>query len=220
MEPSTLSDPFVFGALACAALSCALLVWYLVRHPPLNRATKIVLLLGIGLLPLATAGSGNIGGFHATKTTRFCRSCHVMTPYGDDSRDPLSTSLAARHTRNEAFGAENCYTCHADYGMFGTVTTKLGGLRHVYEYSLNYRDMPVDDFLVEVKIREPFPSSTCIRCHSTKNPSWNAIGDHASMADKLRAGLVSCASEGCHGFAHPFSKDAKRRAGHTVGVAP
>ena len=67
--------------------------------------------------------SGNIAGYEATKTRRFCGSCHVMTPYAKDSEDVASTSLAARHSRNDAFGAENCYACHADYGMFGTVTT-------------------------------------------------------------------------------------------------
>ena len=70
-----------------------------------------------------------------------------MNPWVDDASDPASTSLAARHGRNALFGDHNCYTCHADYGMFGTITTKLGGLRHVYEYSLNYRTMPLDDFL-------------------------------------------------------------------------
>ena len=43
------------------------------------------------------------------------------------------------------FGPENCYTCHANYGMFGTVKTKLGGMRHVYEYVFHYRNMPLDE---------------------------------------------------------------------------
>jgi hypothetical protein len=200
-------------ALTCAAASVVLLVWFLVRRPPLNRGTKIALLFGIGGLPIATAVTGNVAGYEATKQTRFCGSCHVMTPYRDDSLDLASPSLASRHARNEAFGDENCYTCHADYGMFGTVTTKLGGLRHVYEYALNYRSMPIEEFLATIEIREPFPNATCIRCHSTYGPSWNQIGDHASTRVELRAGTVSCASEGCHGPAHPFSKAARKRRG-------
>ena len=109
------SDPFLLGALACAAVSAILILWFLIRRPLLTRSTKIVLLFGIGLFPLATAGSGNIAGYHATKTRTFCSSCHVMTPYGNDSADPHSTSLAARHARNKLFGEENCYACHADY---------------------------------------------------------------------------------------------------------
>ena len=211
MATSMFSDPFLLLALGCAAISTVLLVWYLWKRPALTRTTKIVLLFGIGIMPLATAANGNIAGYHATKTTRFCSSCHVMTPYGDDSRDPNSDSLAARHTRNEAFGHENCYTCHADYGMFGTITTKLGGLRHVYEYVFNYHDMPLEESLPTIHILRPYPNSTCIRCHSTKNRSWSEVGEHAVMADQLRAGTVSCASEGCHGPAHPFSKEARRR---------
>jgi hypothetical protein len=212
-----LTSPFLALALGCAGLSTILLVWFLVRRPAMTRATKIILLFGIGILPIATAMNGNVAGYEATKQTSFCGSCHVMTPYSDDSLDTRSTSLASRHARNEAFGAENCYTCHADYGMYGTITTKLGGLRHVYEYTFNYRGMAVDDFLSTIEIRRPFPNSTCIRCHSTHGPTWNEIGDHASTLDDVRSGKVSCASEGCHGPAHPFSKVARKR--HAVGAA-
>jgi cytochrome c-type protein NapC len=205
-------DPFLAFGLGAAALSAVVLGWYLIRRPALTRATKVTLLFGIGLLPLASAGTGNIAGYHATKAVSFCGSCHVMTPYRDDVRDEASGSLAARHSRNEAFGRESCYACHADYGMFGTITTKLGGLRHVYEYVLHYRTMPTGRFLETIRIRAPFPNATCIRCHSTENPGWNAVGDHASTLVEVRAGRLSCASEGCHGSAHPFSQDARRRA--------
>ena len=51
-----------------------------------------------------------------------------------------------------------------------------------------------------------------MHCHSTEGPSWNAIKDHASILDRVRAGTVSCASSGCHGPAHPFSKPDAQRA--------
>jgi len=146
------------------------------------------------------------------KTRKFCSSCHVMTPYGDDSADPKSMGLAARHGRNEAFGKENCYTCHADYGMFGTITTKLGGLRHVYEYTFNFHQLSLEEALPKIHIRKPFPNATCIRCHSTENPLWKKIGDHASTLVEIRAGTLSCASAGCHGAAHPFSHEIHERA--------
>jgi cytochrome c-type protein NapC len=206
------SDPFVAFAILCAALSALLLVWFLVRRPRLDRVTKVVLLFAIGVFPIGTAGTGNVAGYHATKETQFCGSCHVMTPYANDSTNLESTSLAARHARNDAFGHENCYACHADYGMFGTVTTKIGGMRHVYEYLLHYHDYPEEQFQVEVEIRQPFQNAACIRCHSTQNPLFNAIGDHVSTRDDIRSGKTSCASDGCHGPAHPFSKAAKQRA--------
>lgn len=207
-----LRDPFIAFALVCAVLSAALLLWYLVARPQLTRTTKLVLLFGIGVLPIGTAANGNIAGYHATKTRVFCSACHVMTPFGDDSSNPGSTSLAARHGRNEEFGAENCYACHADYGMFGTITTKIGGMRHVYEYALHFRQLTLEEALPKIHIRRPFPNATCMRCHSTEAPGWQRVGDHKSLIDRVRAGQVSCASAGCHGPAHPFAAVAHLKA--------
>lgn len=193
-------------ALACAAGSALLVLWFLVRRPALTNATKLVLLLGIGVLPIATAATGNVSGYEATKARAFCGSCHVMTAYSDDSADPESTTLAARHGRNALFGDANCYGCHADYGMFGTVTTKLGGLRHVYEYVFHYHQMSLAEAREKIHIRTPFQNATCMHCHSTEVPMWKRVPEHASLLPRLRDGTVSCASAGCHGPAHPFSK--------------
>ena len=205
------SDPFLVLALITAALSAAVLLWFLVRRPAFTRGTKLALLLGIGVLPIATAANGNIAGYHATKTTQFCGSCHVMTPYEHDVRDPGSTSLAARHSRNAAFGDESCYACHADYGMFGTVTTKIGGMRHVYLYLTEFRSMTVEEALPQIHLIKPFSNEACMRCHSTRSPLWNQVDDHTSALAEIRGGTVSCASDGCHGPSHPFSKPARPR---------
>ncbi|MEP6864273.1 MAG: NapC/NirT family cytochrome c [Deltaproteobacteria bacterium] len=200
------NNGFTAVALACAATSALLVIWFLVRRPALTSATKIVLLLAIGVLPIATAATGNVSGYEATKQRSFCGSCHVMTPYSADSDDPTSMTLASRHARNGLFGEANCYGCHADYGMFGTITTKLGGLRHVYEYVFHYHQMSPAEALAKIHIRTPFQNSTCMHCHSTDVPVWNAVREHASLLPRLRDGSVSCASAGCHGPAHPFSK--------------
>ncbi len=200
------SNPLLAAALGCACASALLVLWYLVRRPALTQATKLALLAGIGVLPLATAATGNVAGFEATKTRRFCSSCHVMTPYGNDSADPTHTTLAARHARNDLFGDENCYACHANYGMYGTIITKLGGLRHVYEYTLHYRNMSLEEARETIHIRHPFQNATCMHCHSTDGPLWNAVREHKSLLERVRNDSVSCASSGCHGPAHPFSK--------------
>lgn len=206
MESWSISNPLAAVAVGCAALSALLLVAFLVKRPKLSGMTKLVLFLGIGALPLATAASGNVSGYEATKSRRFCGSCHVMTPYSDDSNDPNSTTLAARHARNASFGEDNCYACHADYGMFGTITTKMGGMRHVYEYALHYHQMSLEEAREKIHIRKPFQNSTCMHCHSTENPTWNKVPEHASLLDRVRDGSLSCASAGCHGPSHPFSK--------------
>lgn len=199
-------DVFAWVALSGAALSALIIIWFLAARPALNRTTKIVLLFGIGVFPIATAGSGNYSGFEATKHRRFCGSCHVMTPYKADTEDPNSQSLAAIHGRNAQFGHENCYTCHADYGMFGTIQTKIGGMRHVYEYLFHFRQLTLEEAIPRIHLRQPFKSSTCVRCHTTTAPGWSAVGDHAGLLKELREGSVGCVGEGCHGPAHPFSK--------------
>ncbi len=211
-------DPFLIAGLVTTAGAALLLLWFLLRRPLLTRATKIILLFGIGVLPLMTAANGNIAGYHAMKTRDFCGSCHVMTPYKEDSENPNSLGLAARHGRNEAFGEENCYTCHADYGMFGTITTKMGGMRHVYEYVFNFHQLSLEEALPKIHIISPFPNATCMRCHSTENPMWNKIGDHASTLLEVRAGTTSCASAGCHAPAHPFSHEIHEREAKKKGT--
>lgn len=201
-----LHNPLTAAAIGFASMSALLVLWFLVRRPTLTRATKLALLLGIGAFPLGTAATGNVSGYEATKQRTFCGSCHVMTPYKDDAENPNSKSLAARHARNAMFGEENCYACHANYGMFGTITTKLGGLRHVYEYIFHYKDMSLQEAREKIHIREPFKNSTCMHCHSAQNPTWTHVPEHASLLDRVKSGEVSCASSGCHGPAHPFSK--------------
>lgn len=205
-----LNNILVAAAIGCAGVSALLVIWFLVRRPALTNATKIVLLLGIGVLPIATAATGNVADFEGTKDRTFCGSCHVMTPYSDDSANPKSTTLASRHARNTLFGDANCYGCHANYGMFGTVVTKLGGLRHVYEYAFHYHQMSLAEAREKIHIRTPFQNSTCMHCHTTELPLWNAVPEHASLLPQLRDGSISCASSGCHGPAHPFSKQVTK----------
>jgi cytochrome c-type protein NapC len=193
-----LNNLAMVAAIACAAASALLVLWFLVARPALTNA------------PIATAVTGNVSGYEATKSRTFCGSCHVMKEYSDDSADPDSTTLAARHGRNALFGDANCYGCHADYGMFGTVTTKLGGLRHVYEYTFHYHQMSPEEARAKIHIRTPFQNATCMHCHSTEVPLWKGVPEHASLLPRLRDGSVSCASAGCHGPAHPFSKVVAR----------
>ena len=207
-----MSSPFaelgLMGGLAAASTTCAavILLTYLVRRPVLSGHTKLWLLLGLGVLPIFAAGSANLAGFKATQSRNFCGSCHVMTPHAEDSENPASTSLAAVHARNEVFGHDNCYTCHKDYGMYGYALTKIGGMRHVYMYLTEYHSMPLEQSRHDIRIMKPMPNSNCMGCHTTQAPRWNAIGDHASSLAQVQSGQVSCASAGCHGYAHPVTK--------------
>jgi nitrate/TMAO reductase-like tetraheme cytochrome c subunit len=213
------AHPLTLIALVCAGLAAVILVSFLVRRPALVGATKVWLLIGLGVLPLGAAAAGNIQGYQATKQRKFCGSCHVMVPHASDSEDVSSGSLASRHARNALFGGENCYVCHADYGMFGTILTKLGGLKHVYMYATHYRDISLEEAKKTIRLYKPYPNENCMQCHSTQLDLWLRTPDHKSALTEVRENRISCASAGCHGFAHPFTKAAPDEAKLSAGPA-
>jgi len=197
-------SPLALIALGCALIAALILVVYLVIRPRLTGAVKGWLLLGLGVLPIGTALSGNIQGFEATKDRSFCGSCHLMTLHTQDSDDVRSGTLSSRHGRNRLFGEQNCYACHADYGMFGTLFTKLGGMKHVYYNLTEYRSTTLEEASKSVRLRSPYPNDNCRQCHSTTLELWQKVPDHRATLVDTSAGRVSCASSGCHGLAHPY----------------
>ncbi len=192
---------FALGALL-------IVVWFLVTRPPLLRATRLALLVGIGIFPIGAAMTGNVRGYLVSQQRPFCSSCHVMTPYTDDSDDPTSPTLASAHARNEAFGKTNCYGCHSDYELFGTITTKISGLGHLYMYYSEYRDATPQEAIDRIRLYKPYRNSTCMHCHSTQIPGWIENQDHRGALQEIRSGAMGCASAGCHGPSHPFSKSS------------
>ena len=206
MNSALQNSPLVLAAFACAGIACAIVVWFLIRRPKIDGQVKLWLFLGLGVFPIGAAGSANVQGYEATTKREFCGSCHVMKPYQADSENKASAGLASRHARNELFGDQNCYSCHADYGMYGTVLTKAGGMRHVWLYYTQYRTMSLAEAHTKIHIRQPYPNANCMHCHSTEDQGWNRVVDHRAAVSDVRAGRVSCASPGCHGAGHPFSK--------------
>lgn len=198
-------------ALTSAALAAAILMRHLFAKPALTVANKLWLLLGLGVFPTVAAVASTAVGMEATTHREFCGSCHVMSRHLENAADPGSQSLAARHSRNPFFGEHSCYVCHADYGMFGYVLTKAGGMRHVYEYYLGgYRQMSLAEAEKAIHLRKPYDNRNCRQCHTATLHDWRRVPDHASLEPELSANRVSCASAGCHGYAHPFTKPAAR----------
>jgi cytochrome c-type protein NapC len=220
LELHSTEDVLRLSALAAAVIAICILVYYLVVRPPLGRATKVVLLFGLGVMPLAVSLAGNISGFEYTLKRDFCGSCHVMRPYVEDAADTSSTSLASIHSRNSTFGHESCYTCHADYQIFGAMTTKANGLRHLYFYITEYSNTgPYGEGGKPIHMYKKFQNSMCTRCHSTEAPRWAALEDHAGMIEDIRKGEAKCID--CHtgdkihprAFAHGGSGKAPAPAG-------
>ena len=216
----TTEDVLRLAALASAAIAIAILVYYLVARPPLGRSAKVVLLFGLGVMPLAVSLAGNISGFEYTLKRDFCGSCHVMRPYVEDAADPTSKSLASIHSRNATFGHESCYTCHADYQIFGAMTTKANGMKHLFYYITEYSNTgPYGEGGKPIHLYKKFENTMCVRCHSTEAPRWGTVEEHAGMIEELRKGDAQCID--CHtgeqihprAFAHGGNGKAPALAG-------
>jgi cytochrome c-type protein NapC len=189
-------------ALASAALSLLICVWYVVRRPHLNRITKSMLLLALGAFPLIVSLTGNIASFEYTLSRPFCGSCHVMGPYLRDAEDPKSNSLAAIHSRNHKFGEMSCYTCHADYQMFGAITTKQNGMKHLFKYLTEYASTgPDGEGGPAIHLYKPFQSGACMQCHSTMAKKY--VETHADSLEAISSGEMNCID--CHNDIHPLA---------------
>jgi cytochrome c-type protein NapC len=186
------------AALVLSLLSAALIVGFLVRSPPLTAYAKLLLGLGLFVLPTSAALLANVQNLETSKSVEFCGSCHVMDSYVNDARDPSSKSLASLHARLPAFRDEACYTCHADYGMYGGVTTKIGGMHHVVAF---YSDDWTRPGHAPPALYKPFDVRTCETCHQPLRDG--APLEHQVHAAKIAAHEISCAAGGCHGPPHP-----------------
>jgi len=171
------------------------------------------LAIGLGLLPALAAMTNTAEGMRVSTERKFCGSCHVMDLHVADSQNPESLSLAARHARNPFFGDRNCYVCHANYGMYGYALTKLTGMKHVMSFYLDgFRSLTAEQALPKLHLYAPYDNANCRQCHSMTPPRWRAIPEHISLEKALVQNQVSCASAGCHGVAHPFSKSTSEGA--------
>lgn len=205
------------AALVPAALATGIILWYLVKRPPIYaRVTIVAMLFGLGVFPIGTATVGNLKGFEETKQVDFCAGCHVMEPWVSEARNPEGETLASFHTRNQHNGPEACYACHADYSMYGTLLTKMQGSKHMWLYWTDgYYAMSEEEAVAKIHISKPFPNSNCMQCHSTQLPGWNDEPEHGAVVEEVRSGETSCASNGCHGPAHGVKppEDEQTQAG-------
>jgi len=211
---SLLAGITVFVAVGAASI----LVVYWFKQPRLDMKWRLLLFLGIAVLPTISAGTSTVEAMNSTSTREFCGSCHVMAAHYEDAVDPASMSLSARHTRNDSFGEHSCYKCHSEYGMLGYPMTKLNGLRHVWLYYFDeWGDMTLDEALSKMHTLKPYPNENCTHCHTGSGKIWLSVPDHRAVEAEVRADQLSCASIGCHGAPHPATVRA-REAAHTTSL--
>ena len=84
--------------------------------------------------------------------------------------------------------------------------TKLGGMRHVYHSYTHYLGRGSGD-LAGGNPALQADVERIVHARSLDESRRLAAGrDHRSNLEELRAGRVSCGSDGCQGPSHPFSK--------------
>lgn len=154
---------------------------------------KLLAFAGFFVIPLVATTAASYHVFEATKEVAACARCHVMWPMVNDMRDPGSELLAAKHFKNRWINEEQCYHCHADYGLYGTVEAKLDGLRHLLRYTSRTYTEPI-------ALRHAFDNANCMPCHAG-TPKYVAADMHETMRDEIASNSMTCTS--CHGDAHP-----------------
>ena len=192
----------MIGALICQiVLSIALATIFLFR-PSLTSGTgwRIVAFIGLCVLPaLCLIGGMNLH-VQRSETTRFCTSCHVMVPYGRSLDIDDAAHLPAQHFQNHRVPADKaCYSCHADYGIYGPLNDKMRGLTRLY---LQYVSTAPDP--AAIRIPGGFKNAQCLHCHQGAR-SFEENPIHTAMMDSLKSEQVSCLGSGCHDAAHDIA---------------
>lgn len=165
-----------------------------------TRGGKVLAFFVLFLLPILCFGIGVSREMERSKSTAFCLSCHTMEPYGKSLYVDDPSYLPAAHFQNHRVPAEQaCYTCHANYAMFGTLKVKLHGLRHVYIYYLSTPPAPEN-----IKLYEPFNNRECLHCHLGARSFEEGVVHTADPATlpAIKSNRLSCMSSGCHETVH------------------
>jgi cytochrome c nitrite reductase small subunit len=178
----------VFGFLNLVLL---VVVWRMLKRQGVTAVSKALLFGSILVLPVIVVFLATAHGMQESMTVDACAHCHVMEAHAADLRNPKSDSLAAVHYKNRYIQENHCYTCHSDYGMFGTMSAKLEGLGHVVHNTTGHYPMPL-------KIAHPYSNLRCLNCHAGSQ-KFLAKHEPDELA-KLAANKDSCLD--CHGPAH------------------
>jgi cytochrome c nitrite reductase small subunit len=151
-----------------------------------------LLFLGICILPFPMMVLGTAIGMEQAKDVSFCQNCHVMKRFVTDMKNPENNSLAAKHFKNRYIQRDHCYTCHTDYGLFGTMQAKTVGLGHIWKETTGSYSLPV-------KIARPYRFTICLDCHA-QSLKFEGVQEHTGLVTKIQTGEAECTT--CLGLAH------------------
>ena len=173
-----------------------------------SREGKILAFVGLFILPVAAVSLGFSEQMDRAQSRTFCLSCHVMTGFGQTLYVDDPSYIPARHFQNNLVTRDRaCYTCHTDYTMFGGVTAKMRGVRHLWVQYLGVVPKPED-----IKLYVPYNNRECLHCHLGQRVFEEASAHHKTpgLLDNVKSNKLSCTSSGCHEFIHDVEslKDA------------
>ena len=188
----------LFLAIIIAIAMVMLLI--LIVRPQLTREPqgKVLAFVGLVLFPGLTLWLGTSVHIERSKKTEFCISCHVMEDYGKSLYVDDDEFLAAVHYQNQLVDADKaCFTCHTDYTMYGDLTSKMRGLKHVF---VNYwGEIPE-----EPELYTPYQNRECLHCHgdSRRFHEESAHHEEEDTMENMMSEKMSCMELGCHDVAH------------------
>jgi cytochrome c-type protein NapC len=173
-----------------------------------SREGKVLAFMALLILPALSVWAGFNEHMERATSTSFCLSCHVMTDYGRSLLVDDRSYIPARHFQSNLIPRDHaCYTCHTDYTMFGTVKSKIRGMRHLWVQYAGAAPKAAD-----IKLYTPFNNRECLHCHLGSRKFEEVTSHHKTpeLLGNIKAGTRSCMSGGCHDTIHDVGslKDA------------
>lgn len=192
----------MIGILICQIVLSIVLAFVFLIRPSLTHAAswKILAFIGLCMLPALCIVGGMNTHIQRSEQTQFCISCHVMVPYGRSLYVDEPGHLPAQHFQNHRVPPDMaCYSCHADYSIYGPLKDKMQGLKRIY---VQYVSTPPDP--AAIRIAGGFKNDQCLHCHAgARDFQDDAI--HSAMMDSIKSGQTSCLTSGCHDAAHDIT---------------
>lgn len=189
----------LFGAEIIIGAVLIISIWFLMSRPALlaEPRARLLAVFAFFLLPLLVTWAGFSTHMEGAKSTSFCLSCHIMSPYGRSLYFDSPAYLPAAHFQNRRIPRdEACFTCHTTYAMYGDLRAKLRGFRHLMVQITGPPD--------KIELYEPYQNRECLHCHDGAR-SFVESEMHAGALEQLRSNEVSCLV--CHSQVHHPSGD-------------
>lgn len=204
------------AVIALLILAIVLMTLFFGRRRIAPPQVQFLRFVGLCALPIFMLVVGTFANFEGSKRVSFCQSCHTaMDLYVNDMRDPESKTLAAVHFKNRYIQEEQCYHCHADYGVHGAIGAKAKGLSHLYHWVTN---SPTAQGIKQIKHYGPYKNELCLPCHAGSQ-AFLKIEEHLDFQEDMLTkdpdtGAPGMSCLDCHGPAHkPLKGEATAQKG-------